>query len=192
MFHFERTPLMGSILEKLKFVTSNADKVREASEILGHPLEQASAVNIYEIQTHDSSELVMHKARQAYDALQCPVLVEDSGLIFEAWNGLPGALIKWFEISVGCDGLLKMLERFDNREAVAVCMVAVFDGREIRMARGEIKGTIADRLRGDNGFGWDVIFIPEGHDRTFAEMDPEEKNALSHRRRAFESLKKSL
>ncbi|KMP10690.1 nucleoside triphosphatase [Candidatus Nitromaritima sp. SCGC AAA799-A02] len=177
---------------QLKFVTGNADKVREASEILGHPLQQAAAALVYEMQTNDSTELVMHKAKQAYDELKCPVLVEDSGLLFEAWNGLPGALIKWFEISVGCDGILKMLDGFDNREAAAVCITAVFDGREFRMGRGEVKGTVAESLRGENGFGWDVLFIPDGHDRTYAEMSPEEKNEISHRRRAFEQLKKYL
>jgi XTP/dITP diphosphohydrolase len=85
-----------------------------------------------------------------------------------------------------------MLDGFDDREACAVCVVAVFDGREIRMARGEIQGSIADHVRGNNGFGWDVIFIPEGYENTYAEMKPSEKNAISHRRQAFESLKKYL
>lgn len=177
---------------QLKFVTSNADKVREAVEILGYPLEQVSAVMIHELQTHDVSEVILHKAHQAYDELKCPVLVEDSSLIFSAWNGLPGALVKWFEVSVGCDGLLKMLEGFANREAFAICMTAVYDGREMRMGVGEVKGRIADNIRGENGFGWDVIFIPEGHERTYAEMSPSEKNAISHRRQAFEGLMKNL
>ncbi len=177
---------------QLKFVTSNEDKVREASEILGYSLEQASAVMVYEKQTYDVSEIILHKAQQAYGELKCPVLVEDSGLIFTAWNGLPGALVKWFECSVGCDGLLKMLEGFENREAFAICMTAVFDGREMRMGMGEVKGTIAESTRGENGFGWDVIFIPDGHDRTYAEMSSSEKNAISHRRQAFEGLKKNL
>ncbi len=181
-----------SIFKKLKFVTSNADKVREASEILGHPLEQVSSVAVHEIQTHDPAEIVKHKARQAYEELKCPVLVEDSGLIFTAWNGLPGALVKWFEVSVGCEGLLRMLDGFGDREACAVCVVAVFDGREIRMAKGEVWGSIADHVRGNNGFGWDVIFIPEGYENTYAEMKPSEKNTISHRRQAFESLKKYL
>jgi len=71
-------------------------------------------------------------------------------------------------------------------------MTAVFDGREMRMGMGEVKGTIAESTRGENGFGWDVIFIPDGHDRTYAEMSSSEKNAISHRRQAFEGLKKNL
>jgi XTP/dITP diphosphohydrolase len=59
----------------------------------------------------------------------------------------------------------------------------------MQIARGEVKGTISDRIRGKNGFGWDVIFIPEGHDRTYAEMTAQEKNAISHRKRALDELK---
>ena len=177
---------------QLKFVTSNADKVREASKILDCQLEQVSTLIIYEIQTHDIKKIVEHKARQAYKVLKCPVLVEDSGLIFSAWNGLPGALVKWFEIAVGCDGLLKMLEGFTNREAFAICLAAIFDGREMRVAKGEVRGKIADNVRGENGFGWDTIFIPDRHKQTYAEMSFREKNAISHRRHAFEELKKNI
>ena len=91
--------------EKLKFVTSNTDKVREVSDLLECSLDQVSGLNIDEIQDSDIEKIVAHKARQAFDELRCPVLVEDSGLIFTAWDGLPGALVKWFELSVGCHGL---------------------------------------------------------------------------------------
>ena len=177
---------------QLKFITSNADKVREASKILNCQLEQVSTLMIHEIQTYDINKIVEHKARQAYEELKCPVLVEDSGLIFAAWNGLPGALVKWFEISVGCEGVLKMLEGFENREAFAVCMVAVFNGDEMCVTKGEVRGKISYSVRGENGFGWDTIFIPDRHDRTFAEMSFSEKNTISHRRQAFEELKKKI
>ena len=176
------------MLKKLKIVTSNEDKVREASDILECSLDQVSGLNIHEIQDSDIKKIVAHKAQQAFDELRCPILVEDSGLIFTAWNGLPGALVKWFEISVGCQGLLKMLEGFENREAFAVCVVAIFDGQEMLIAEGEKKGTISHSTRGKNGFGWDVIFIPEHHKKTYAEMNFKEKNAISHRRMAFEKL----
>ena len=130
---------------QLKFITSNADKVREASVILGWPLEQVSTLVIHEMQTHDINKIVENKAQQAYEELKCPVLVEDSGLIFTAWNGLPGALVKWFEIGVGCDGLLKMLDGFESREAFAVCMVAVFNGVEMYMAKGKVKGKVMEK-----------------------------------------------
>ena len=178
--------------KKLKFVTSNSDKVREASDILECSLDQVSGLNIDEIQDSDIEKIVFHKAKQAFDELRCPVLVEDSGLIFTAWNGLPGALVKWFELSVGCHGLLKMLEGFENREAFAVCVAVVFDGQEMLLAKGERKGQIAHSMRGENGFGWDVIFIPEHHEKTYAEMNFNKKNTISHRRRAFEKLGRKM
>ncbi|MFQ5450356.1 MAG: RdgB/HAM1 family non-canonical purine NTP pyrophosphatase [Nitrospinaceae bacterium] len=181
-----------SIWKQIKFVTGNANKVREAREILGMEVEQVTLDDLYEIQTCDPVEIVRGKVLQAHKILQCPVLVEDSALVFAAWKSLPGALVKWFEDNVGCAGMLKMLESFENRRALALCCVALHDGKEIRVATGEVHGTIADRVRGSHGFGWDVIFIPEGGYRTYAEMNPEEKNAVSHRRRAFESLKTML
>ena len=178
------------VWENLKFVTGNPNKVREAGQILGVRLEQAEVAGLHEIQTNDIEELVRHKAETAHARLRCPVLVEDSGLIFSAWNGLPGALVKWFESTVGCAGLIKMLEPFENREAFAVCYVAVHDGENISVAKGAVRGRVADSLRGSGGFGWDVLFIPDGHDRAYAEMTAEEKNAISHRKLAFMELKK--
>ena len=177
------------MFSQFKFVTGNANKVREAGDILGVTLEQVEVGGIFEMQTQDIEELVNHKCQQAYDLLKCPVLVEDSGLLFNAWNGLPGALVKWFECSVGCEGMLKMLQSFEDRDATAVCCFAIHDGKNIRIARGEIEGAIATEIREGNGFGWDVIFIPDGYERTFAEMLQEDKNAISHRKKALENLK---
>ena len=178
-------------MENLKFVTGNSNKIREAQDILGFDLDHAE-IDLEEIQTYDIQTAVTAKVNQAWETLQCPVMVEDSGLIFTSWNGLPGALVKWFEKTVGCDGVLRMLKDFDNREAFAVCMVAIHDGKEVRIAEGRVQGQVSETMKGDNGFGWDVIFIPDGHSRTYAEMDHKEKNAISHRRLAYEEIKKLL
>jgi len=181
-----------SLFENLTFVTGNPNKAREASQILGCSLNQSEVDGLIEMQTSDVSELVVHKLNQAYEAIGNPVLVEDSGLIFKDWNGLPGALVKWFEKSVGCAGMIQMLDNFSNREAIAVCYTAVRFGETIKVAKGEAHGTIAFEERGTNGFGWDTIFIPEGKEQTFAQMEPKEKNAISHRKKAFEELKRML
>ncbi len=178
------------MLTQFKFVTGNPNKVREAGAILGVDLESVQVDGLFEIQTPDINEVVRHKAQQAYLALQCPVMVEDSGLVFHAWNGLPGALVKWFEETVGCQGMLQMVSGFDDKRATAICCFAVYDGKNMNIARGEVNGTIADKAQGKNGFGWDVIFIPEGHDQTYAQMTAQEKNAISHRRRALDELKR--
>ncbi len=180
---------MLCMLSQFKFVTGNPNKVREAGEILQLTLEPFQVDGLFEIQSPDLDEVVRHKARQAYSALQCPVMVEDSGLLFHAWNGLPGALVKWFEETVGCQGMLQMVNGFDDWRATAVCCFAVYDGQNMKIARGEADGTLADSIRGGNGFGWDVIFIPEGYDQTYGEMSSKEKNAISHRKRALDELK---
>ena len=89
------------MLSHFKFVTGNSNKVREAEDILKISIEQVEVEGLFEIQTQDLDALVRHKCQQAYNALKGPVLVEDSGLKFKAWKGLPGALVKWFETTVG-------------------------------------------------------------------------------------------
>ena len=177
------------MFSQIKFVTENFNKVRETGVILGVPLDQVKVDGLIEIQTQNIDELVYHKCQQAYEALKSPVLVEDSALQFKAWKGLPGPLVKWFETTVGCEGMLKMLQSFDDRSATAVCCLAIHDGTRIQVIRGEVAGTIAFEIRGKNGFGWDVFFIPKGYKNTYAEMDFEEKNAISHRKIALEKLK---
>lgn len=172
---------------KAVFVTGNDHKRREAARILGVELESASP-DIPEIQALDVSEVAATKALAAREALgrpARPVLVEDSGLVIVAWNGLPGALTKWFIASVGVEGLLSMLPPGTDRSAVAVCAVAVAapDGT-VEVFRGQVRGKLAGRTRGESGFGWDPIFIPEGGDLTYAEMGDGKTND-SHRTRAF-------
>ena len=180
------------MLSQFKFVTGNPNKLREASEILDLSLDSVQVDGLFEVQSPDLDEVVRHKAEQAYSILQCPVMVEDSGLVFRAWNGLPGALVKWFEETVGCAGMLKMLEGFTERDATAICCFAVYDGKDMKVARGEVNGSLSNSIRGSNGFGWDVIFIPEGYHQTYGEMAAKEKNAISHRKRALDKMKKIL
>jgi XTP/dITP diphosphohydrolase len=172
------------------FVTTNEHKRREVERILGVELERA-APDVPEIQALDLAEVAAHKARSAYEALGSPphpVLVEDSGLVVGAWNGLPGALTKWFLSSVGNEGLLGMLCA-EDRSARAVCAVAVAGRRgEVRVFRGEVRGEIAPEPRGEGGFGWDPIFVPEGGELTYAQMG-DAKNDDSHRARAFRQVR---
>lgn len=177
---------------KIIFVTSNEHKRREASEILGVELE-AAVPETPEIQALDVAEVAATKARAAYEALgspQRPVLVEDSGLVVEAWNGLPGAFTKWFLQAVGNEGLLRMLPPGADRSARAVCAVAVAGPSldEVRVFLGEVPGVLAHELRGEDGFGWDPIFVPSGSLLTYAQMG-REKNTDSHRARAFKEVR---
>ena len=174
------------------FVTTNEHKRREVQEILGVALERAD-LDLPEIQAIDPAEVATAKARAAREALgrpELPVLVEDSGLMVEAWDGFPGALTKWLMSSVGNEGLLRMLGPDQDRSAKAVCVVALAqtDGN-VRTFRGEVPGIVAQKPRGSGGFGYDPIFVPEGSSLTYAEMG-EGKNADSHRARAFKALRR--
>ena len=172
------------------FVTTNEHKRREAQTILGVELETASP-DVPEIQALDVAKVALHKARAACDALGAsphPIIVEDSGLVIQAWNGLPGALTKWFVSSVGVEGILDMISSAD-RSARAVCAVAVADkSGEVRVFTGEVEGVVAPEPRGSSGFGWDPIFVPAGSDLTYAEMG-DAKNRDSHRARAFRAAR---
>jgi XTP/dITP diphosphohydrolase len=175
------------------FVTTSEDKRREVQKILGVELEGAAldSHELPEIQTLDFAEVAAHKLRAARKTLGFPphpVIVEDSGLVIGAWNGLPGALTRWFLASVGNEGILKMLSG-EDRAARAVCAVAVADaGGEARVFRGEVEGEIAPEPRGEGGFGWDPIFVPKGSQLTYAEMG-ENKHEDSHRARAFRQVR---
>jgi non-canonical purine NTP pyrophosphatase (RdgB/HAM1 family) len=175
----------------LAIATSNPHKVREIQAILGRPLEQVS-LDLPEIQAVEVSAVIRHKARQAFHAAGRAVLVEDTGLYFHAWNGLPGALIRWFMDSVGNEGLCRMLDGFADRRATARTCLGYFDGEEEHIFTGAIEGSIALHPRGASGFGWDAIFIPAGWDRTFGEGSAEEKHAISMRKLAVEGLRAHL
>jgi non-canonical purine NTP pyrophosphatase (RdgB/HAM1 family) len=176
---------------KFYFVTSNKNKLREAQRILGRSLE-AVELDIPEVQAVNSTDIVHDKARKAYSKVRKPVLVEDSGLYVNAWNGFPGALIKWFLLHVGTDELCRMLKDKADRSAYAQTVICFYDGKSYRNFVGRSEGTIAPKPRGKNNFGWDSTFIPKGHKKTFAEMSGTEKDAISHRGHAFRKLKAYL
>lgn len=175
-------------------MTSNHNKAREAEEILGVKL-RAIALDLPEMQDLDVAQVAAVKAASAREALgdpDSPILVEDSGLVIGAWNGLPGALTKWFLNSVGIEGLLRMLSAEEDRSARAVCAVAVaFADASVRVFAGEVEGSIAPEPRGFGGFGWDPIFIPEGYKETYAELGPR-KHGVSHRARALHAAREAL
>lgn len=173
------------------FATTNANKLREVNEILGKNLEQL-AIELYEPQGLDVVDVIRQKAEDAFRQTGKIVLVEDTALEFLAWNGLPGALIKWFLETVGNEGLLKMLQGYADRKAIARTAVGFFDGQKVHVFVGSIEGIISQDVCGTRGFGWDPIFIPSGHDKTFAEMTAKEKNSVSMRVLALEDMRNTL
>lgn len=175
----------------ITLVTGNPNKALEFQSILGQTVETV-ALDLPEIQSTLVEEVVREKAQEAYRRIGRPVLVEDTGLAFAAWNGLPGALVRWFFMAVGNDGLCHMLAGFTNRRATATTCLGYADGQTVRVFTGQMEGTIAPAPRGTAGFGWDPIFIPDGTQHTFAELTPEEKDTLSMRKLAVEELRRFL
>jgi non-canonical purine NTP pyrophosphatase (RdgB/HAM1 family) len=174
--------------DRILFVSSNAGKVREVEAILGFPVEQL-ALDLPEVQALDVAEVVREKARAAYVHAGQPVLVEDTGLYVDALNGLPGALVRWFLVTIGPEGICRLIPEGVERGATARSAVAYCDGDEPEVLVGETAGQIALVPAGSGGFGWDPIFRPEGSQRTFAEMAQDEKNRYSMRRKALEQFR---
>lgn len=175
---------------KLIFITGNKGKFEEAKAIIPD-LEQMD-VDLVEIQSIDSKEVINHKLIEARNSVTDDFVVEDNSLYIEALNGLPGPLIKWFLKTIGNDGLFKLATSYNNCDALARVVVGLSksDG-SINFFEGEIRGKIVSP-RGENGFGWDPIFEIEGTGKTFAEMTAEEKNKISMRKIAFQKLKEYL
>lgn len=178
---------------ELTFLTGNKGKLEEARTILGEKINLVSQdIDLDEVQEIDSTKIIIKKAQDAYRLVRKPLIIEDTSLYLVAWKGLPGALIKWFLKTVGCEGILDMLKSFTNRSAFAQTAIAYHDGRNIRMFESTVKGKISEKVKGENGFGWDNIFIPDGQDKTYAKMKPDEKNKISSRKVALEKLRTYL
>jgi len=178
-------------MKDIIFITGNENKLREAQQILGIEIVSKN-LEIKEIQDVDLEEVVKNKLRSAYKLTKNPVMVEDTGLFINALNGFPGALIKHLLGRVGREGIVKVLEGFDDKSVVAKCAVGFTkDGKDLKVFVGESEGLIVSP-RGESGFGWDPIFQPEGYDKTFAEMSNEEKNSISHRFKALKKFKDYL
>ena len=128
----------------LHFVTSNPNKFRELFELLECNLNRVE-LDLQEIQTTDLHELVKFKLRQAYEQVQAPVIVEDTSLYFEAWNELPGPLVKFFLKNLGLYGMVRVLDEFNNKSASAACCLGFTkDGKSMHLFEGKVKGVIVD------------------------------------------------
>ncbi|MEI6478041.1 MAG: non-canonical purine NTP pyrophosphatase [bacterium] len=177
-------------MENITFITGNTAKAEQLAFHLKAPIAHKK-LDLVEIQSLDLEEVVRDKAERAYAIMQSPVLVEDTSLRFSALGRLPGPLIKWFLTDLGNDGLAHLVDGKD-RTATAEVMFGLHDGTTCHIFTGSKKGRIAEIPRGEKGFGWDPVFIPEGHDKTWAEMTLEEQSETSMRRIALAKLQEFL
>lgn len=181
---------------RIRFVTGNPGKVRDARAVL-EPLGIHVAhgrAPTQEIQADRLDAIARHKARQLMDRVPLPYFLEDAGLFVRALDGFPGPYSAHAYRTLGCDGLLRLLARprTDRRARFEAVVAFVDASRRLRLFRGTCDGRIATRARGDHGFGFDPIFVPDGQRRTFAQLSPDEKGRLSHRGRALRALARHL
>ena len=172
------------------FITGNQNKADYLAKYLGHPVSHTK-LDLDEIQSLGLRQIVEHKVRQAYDQIKKPVLVEDVSLEFAALGRLPGPFIKWFLDELDLQTIISLVADKD-RSAVGRCMFGYFDGERLEIFEGFIHGTVADKPAGENGFGWDKIFIPEGYDVTRAELGEEDYQKVYLQIRPFAKVKEFL
>lgn len=179
--------MTGERIERLYFVTASENKFNDYQFLLGKLADLRWVKhNVEDLVTTDLAVLIRRKIEMVKPMLpHLPFLVEQTNLHIRAWRNLPGNVTGLFIDGVGVDGLCRMLTPFEDRAATVVTDLGFHapDGR-VFVFHGELKGTIAARPRGSQIFGWDAIFIPDGEERTFAEMTVEQRNSISTRRLA--------
>jgi XTP/dITP diphosphohydrolase len=178
-------------VREITFITSHAKKAEEISWHLEHPVIHHK-LDLPEIQSLDPHEVVQLKTEEAYWQLQRPVLVEDFSLRFEAPGKLPGPLIKWFLKELSVEGICRLLNNYETRVAYAQTCFGYCDKNGLRIFDGIMKGKITSAIRGDNGYGTDGIFIPDGQGKTWGEMNEEERIKYSLRRIGLKKLEEFL
>jgi inosine triphosphate pyrophosphatase len=148
------------------------------------------AIDLPEIQSLDLREIVSDKLRRAYEQVKAPVIVDDVSAGLSSLKGLPGPFIKFFEKKLGQDALFQLAS--DKADKVTVhCTAGYYDGQHMLYGEGALEGTVVSR-RGSNGFGFDVVVVPDGQTKTMAEMTQAQKLSINHRSKAFQSLFKQI
>lgn len=173
----------------LHFITSSDSKFAEAKTVFPDLIRLN--LDIDEIQQTSPRTILEHKINAARAIVCHNFFVEDVSLIFDDLKTLPGPLIKWFLRDLGLSGLSELAFKYPSRRAKALCSIAAFWNGNIYFTDAEISGDIV-APRGENGFGWDAIFKPDGSDKTFAELAIAQKQKYSMRAQALLKLKKLI
>jgi XTP/dITP diphosphohydrolase len=184
------------------FASNNENKIKEIRSILGSTFTLLSLrdLNLNEDIPENEPLLegnALSKARHIHNLTGMNVFADDTGLEIDALNGLPGVHSARFagenkDSSANIEKVLSMLVQTENRKARFRTVIALIFEKEEFLFEGTVEGTIITEKKGKEGFGYDPVFVPEGKDKTFAEMDLAEKNTISHRARAFEKLREFL
>jgi inosine triphosphate pyrophosphatase len=172
---------------QLTLVTGNKGKLREWQRLLpdGFAIDNVD-IDLAEIQSLNPEEIVVDKAMRAFEILKKLVLVEDVSAGLDKFGGLPGPFIKFFFKKMGEDAL-RTLAGKDGERARVGCTIAFYDGETLLTVKGEVSGVVVSP-RGQNGFGFDKVFLPENSKKTFGEMTDDEKDTVSHRAVAIQNF----
>lgn len=172
-------------------MTGNKGKLHEARtalEPLGHEV-IGSDLKPVEIQGDSLEEISRAKCAVLVGKLPVPFFVDDGGLFVSALRGFPGVFSAHALRTIGVPGILRLMEGVDDRRAHFACTVSYHDGHTLHSFSGRCDGRLATAPRSEgHGFGFDPIFVPEGHEQTFGELSAEVKNRISHRGRALAQL----
>lgn len=185
--------------KRLVFATNNAHKLEEIRAILGNSIEILSLADIHchanIPETTDTLEgNARQKSRYVYEHYGLDCFADDTGLEVESLGGAPGVYSARYADEQGHDSqanmnkLLKEMEEKNDRKAQFRTIISLIEKGEERQFEGIVKGQITREKRGESGFGYDPIFQPDGYETTFAELDSDIKNRISHRARAVAAL----
>jgi len=190
---------------KLVFATHNPKKLVEVREILPSQfqIESLSDLNFHQDIIEDADTFqgnALIKAKTIFNLLGESCFADDSGLVVPTLGGLPGVKSARYANDEGPVDhmannvkLLKALkDKIDRRAYFITVICLILKNEDVRYFEGRVEGTISESLKGDKGFGYDPIFIPNGYNRTFGELGADVKNNISHRARALNKMRDFL
>jgi XTP/dITP diphosphohydrolase len=192
---------------RVLLASRNPKKLTELRRILAPALPEIDVVGLDDVEPYDEvpesgatfADNALIKAREGHCRTGLPTVADDSGLTVDALNGMPGVLSARWAGSHGDDeaNLRLVLDQLgdvpdDRLGAAFVCAVAYIDDDRQLLTEGLMPGHLVRTPRGDNGFGYDPIFVPDGYERTSAELSTEQKDAISHRGQALRALAQRL
>lgn len=186
---------------ELLVATHNVHKKEEIEQILGTDfvVKSLTDYNLHEEIVEDGDSFnanALIKAKYCFEKTGIPSLGDDSGLVIDALDGRPGIFSARYagdhDFAKNMAKVLEELEGVENRKAYFITVLCYYDQDGARYFEGRVHGNIMQENKGHKGFGYDPIFVPEGYDFTFAEMNPEDKNKMSHRKKALDLFLKNL
>lgn len=185
-------------MQEILLVSSNKKKIEEINQILGDSFKVVSLKDIgfdEEIVEDGTTfeENASIKVNALKDKFSGLIIADDSGLEVKSLNNEPGIYSARYlgedtSYDIKNKAIIERLIPYEDKAARFVCVIALYDGNHTHTFRGEVNGVIASEILGNNGFGYDPIFIPNGYENSMAELGKEIKNKISHRHYALEGL----